>query len=204
MGFKASVNFWLYRYSDGTVSVKLKGSGTKQSGTPAVKYDIKVDLDNGIYRAAIVNDLGTKSTNVPMTLIGPFSAYVGLTTDDAVGADLCITENTLEWYGNTNGTVLLDDYDYDYWAANPSSFNTHWYIDSSSGKRPWYSSGDEYIYSENEADYYNYDFLDNDEITTAWHWIEIRGTENGNFTYRWDYEHDGEAAGILDIDIDVE
>lgn len=190
-------------FSDGTVIISTKG--TRKLGSPAVYFEVEVDLENKTYRTRTLpiplDMINTTESSISsfdnielQSYLGTFTADVRIHTRDPLSADLAITTNVLSWNAYT-GSVSRNYHRYNYWAANPSIFGTHWFVDWSSGTYPWIEGLN--IYSENEAQYYNYDFMDPNLPTYANHYILIRGADNGTYSYWADAIHSGEYSGLL-------
>lgn len=129
-----------------------------------------------------------------------YHAWVSATTDDPVGEDLCETTLYLYWYDY--GTTLgIDGNALVLWAANPSQFNTHWYNDDYDLPSPTLFDSDRQIKQEATADYYNWDFMDDDKKTEVSHWIEIIAQNDGTYEYTVEWERSGEYSYLLDLDV---
>lgn len=130
---------------------------------------------------------------------GIYSAQVRVVTRDPwpLQYELASTTNYLNWTVYSNGTVNWNGYSYNFWAANPSPANTHWYVTWSSESNPWYSDGNTQVNTACEAEYHNWDFPPGDLSTHAWHYVSIRGQNNAYFTYWAYWDHWGWASGLL-------
>jgi hypothetical protein len=83
------------------------------------------------------------------------------------------------------------------WAACPSSFNTHWYVNYDDLYSLTYTPDHKVVKSEAEAYYHNYDFGDPSMATYARHWSLLNGDNNGYTTYTHNIVHSGESWGLL-------
>lgn len=202
----------IYTKDEKSMYVRIEGSKKVDGVTKA--YHIKLDPEGGTYLTTeklpkemdILETLLSKNNNTNSNnTIEPLSttyyyAWVQTVTDDLAGEDLCKTKLRLDWvdYGSTIG---FDDNDLDTWAANPSQFDTHWYLEDS-------YLGDPYLYYDNQkleqdgsAEYYNWDFMDEDEKTEVSHMIQIIAQNDGTYDYVADWGARGEYSLLLDLDV---
>ncbi len=88
------------------------------------------------------------------------------------------------------------------WAANPTSWGTHWYMDSYGFiGSVTYSPDQTSLFSEAYGNYHNWDFDDINQATYADHWSKIQGKNDGDFDYWWSATHSGEYWWLLDGDV---
>ncbi|CAG0959791.1 hypothetical protein METP2_00715 [Methanosarcinales archaeon] len=207
------------KWSDG--SVKISGSGEKQVGAPAQYFHWEVNISKGTYKTTklAVADLrettpiitnveinNGKSKSIPdesaaMTT-GQHSATVLVVTDDPPGEDLAKTTHQLTWTINTDGTVDFNWRTSGCWAANPSSLDTHWFVDSCNFLGSvTYSSGRTSLSSEVNSKFHNYDWGFDSWVTYAEHWSKIQGRNDSWYDYWWDTTHSGEDWFLLDGDV---
>ncbi|WP_206812767.1 hypothetical protein [Paradesulfitobacterium ferrireducens] len=133
---------------------------------------------------------------------GSYSASVTVVTYDPVYADLARTSQSLSWAVLIDNTAAFSNRSKSVWAANPSSLGTHWYVNQDY----WvgsvsYASGYQSLSSTNYASYYNWDFQDNDQITEAWHQVQIIGLNSGSYDYNYWFDHTGEYANLLSVQV---
>ncbi|MEW6660811.1 MAG: hypothetical protein ACOY9Y_12195 [Bacillota bacterium] len=189
--------------------IKIQAQAKKQIGTSPEYYRLQVDLKRGTYKTIKlpIDEFqnpqdksvsgknphfstptlnATADTSITANTPGYFSADVQLKTEDPIQLGLAKTANILKWNVYSSGTVEWDTWAYTTWAANPSELNTHWYLDWDDHAGPWYENYNTEVYHDVEAQYYNYDFLDDNDATYVRHWIKIRGQNDGWFTYWYD------------------
>lgn len=181
------------RLSDG--SILVKGSGEHISGSEPVNFEWEVDLEKGTYKTTRIATEDVEGFGALSS--GSHTAYVRVRTVDLPGLTLAETQQQL-WWSVSNGKVYYNDRTKACWAVNPSPIGTRWYIYLCRWYNPIYYNGDQTrIYSEVEAEYYNYDWLDPNLITQASHFSRIIGRNNGGFDYSWFAYHSGESSGTL-------
>lgn len=116
---------------------------------------------------------------------GTYTATVRVVTDDPLGVDVAETTHKLTWDVHADETVSYNWRSVGCWAANPSPFGTHWFVDSCS------------FIAEGTS--HNWDFGDDTKATYADHWSKIQGKNDGWYYYWWDAMHSGEF--LLDGDM---
>lgn len=177
--------------------VVIKGSKKANGLTEA--YHVEVNEKTGTYTVEPKEvEKSSPITNATTT----YSGWVRAITDDPPGVDLTKTTLNFSWY-DYGSTVNHRSSSLGRWAANPSSLGTNWY------KSDWFLD-DPYLYYSNQklqidgsADYYNYNFLDNDKITEVDHFIIVDIKNNGTYDYTVDWGRRGEGSLLLDLDIEV-
>jgi len=180
-------------------------------------YTITIDLEKKIYRAEKIkgeklnkiidsfkmreleySNLGILSTThyglgVWMSTMDPAEQF-GY-ADDRLNK----TYHDVWWYGD-GSQATFDSRALDSFAANPSSLGTHWYTD----EKKWLSQdtidGGRTVTSKSYTSFYNYDFADDNTITTTGHTIYIEMYKDGNATYTSTFSKSGEFSGLLSYD----
>ncbi|SNQ60487.1 hypothetical protein MNV_1840012 [Candidatus Methanoperedens nitroreducens] len=126
----------------------VQSNDQKQIGTSPLYFHWEVNLSKKTYKTTKLpisdlvkrmptdtkiennkDDLTSDAYTVAVTS-GTYTATVGVITDDAVGEDLSETTHQISWTVNSGGTVSYNWRSVSAWAANPSSFDTHWYVDT--------------------------------------------------------------------------
>lgn len=201
------------RWSDG--SVTIRGSGHKQVGDPAQYFSLETNISKKTYKTVKLDPSSVKrltpaisksevdkeqTQNIAMDAIsqGAHAAVVWVSTTDPVYERLVETVHRLEWTVYSGGTVGFDLRRVTCFAANPTSFGTHWYTDSCSfigGVS--YSNDYTSLFTEAEGRYHNDDWGFDWWATYADHWIKIQGKNDGDFSYWWDTDYSGEDWFIL-------
>ncbi|MDW7728103.1 MAG: hypothetical protein SCH70_13565 [Candidatus Methanoperedens sp.] len=206
------------RWSDGPVTIS--GSGEKQVGEPAQYFHWEINLSKGTYKTTklAVSDLvettpiitkieknkGKLNSDGSVTALtsDQYTATVLVVTDDPLGEDLAKTTHQLTWTINTDGTVTKDWRSVSCWAANPSSQDTHWFVDSCNFfGSVTYSSDRTSLFSEVKSKFHNYDWGIDSWATYAEHWSKIQGRNDSWYNYWWDTTHSGEDWFLLDGDV---
>ena len=201
-------------------SVTVQSSGQKQAETPALYFHWEINLSKKTYKTTklAVSDLikrtpintkieKNKGKLTPDAVVvavtpGTYTATVQVVTDDLVGEDLAETTHKLNWTVNAGGTVNWNWRSVSAWAANPSSFGTHWFVDTYGFVGSvTYSPDQTSVFSEAQGKYYNWDFGDDNQATYADHWSKIQGRNDGGFNYWWGATHSGEYWWLLDGDV---
>lgn len=105
-----------------------------------------------------------------------------------------MTFHRLYWTADGN-TATYQYRSQNYYVANPSSRNTHWYCYSIY----WTGliQGTTRITSTNEGHYYNYDFMDPDQITWVTHNTLTGGLSDGSGDYWASTSVSGEYSYLL-------
>jgi len=172
-------------YTEDEKSMHVRIEGSKKADGVTKAYHLKLNPKEGTYliteklpkemdiletKLSRNNNTNSNNTIEPMSTTY-YYAWVQTVTDDLAGEDLCKTKVRLDWvdYGSTIGFY---DSDLDTWAANPSQFNTHWYLEESYLDDPYLYYDDQKLLQDGSAEYYNWDFMDEDEKTEVSHWIE--------------------------------
>lgn len=128
----------LVKYSNGELSIH--GSAKRKFGEPAQYYRITVDGKKGTYNTKLLpipdkykkfttNNFQSNSlltTSVTYTN----SVTVIIDTEDIPQENLAETMNFLYWNGNSDGTVSLINYNWDFWANPLTNVYTTWYVDT--------------------------------------------------------------------------
>jgi len=196
-------------------SVMVSGSGVHKPGEPPQYYRWEVNLTKKTYKTTKLDPSTaklqipaitkeeinkTQAQNVGIAAISPGShwAVVWVQTTDLAYESLAETAHRLEWTVYSDGRVGFNLRRVTCWAANPSSFGTHWYIDSCNfAGSVSYSSDGTSLFSKAEGRYHNYDFGDPNQATYAYHWSQIQGKNDGSHPYTWDAVHSGEYSWLL-------
>ncbi|MCF8011713.1 MAG: hypothetical protein K9L17_07225 [Clostridiales bacterium] len=200
----------IYEKDKKSVHVRIKGSKKADGVTKA--YHVELNPQKGTYKTTKIpskemsilknpssTEKDTDNIIEPKSTIN-YYGWVQTVTDDPAGEDLCKTKLWLEWedYGSTIG---FDTHALVTWAANPSSFDTHWYEEDSNLYDPYLYYNDEKLSQEGSAEYYNWDFIDDDEKTEVSHWIQITAQNDGTYDYVTDWGARGEYQLLLDLDV---
>lgn len=206
-GFKA---FFL---SDG--SVTISGKGTARVGAPIHGFDFEVDLASGTYttrrldpreieerkplqeafgenRQVEPQDGKLKQITAAVTP-GTWFGRVRVQTKDPAFIVLTETRTQLTWTVYSGGTVAWNNYGDGCWAANPSSLGTHWFVSYCQHGGPWYPSSTR-VCNDNRGNYYNWDFLDNNQRTDASQWAWLCGRNDAIYDYNWSHNDSGEFS----------
>lgn len=182
--------------------ISVKVSGHKKLNEPSKKFNLELNLDKGTYKTKLIKDDKSAEEDTNVTSFGSYSATVTVVTYDPAYADLARTSQSLWWSVLVDNTVAFSDRSKSVWAANPSAFGTHWFVNQDY----WvgsvsYDPGYQSLSSTNYASYYNWDFQDDNQITEAWHQVEIIGLNSGSYDYNYWYDHTGEYANLLSVQV---
>ncbi len=206
---------FVYTEDNGNVVIQVKGH--KDAGEALKAYHIQIDTKKHTYKISKVKgdklkqfeEKFIKMKNASNKVLGDktnlaaatnYTAGVIATTDDPVGADLCESKHQLTWAADGT-TAKYVSRTKSAWAANPSAFDTHWYVDSDKYTALSTIDGGRTVHSSSYAAYHNYDFLDNSKRTDVTHSLTIDGYKTGGFDYYVDWTRSGEASDLLDLDI---
>jgi hypothetical protein len=169
---------------------------TKRMGQKPVSYIIQIDPETKTYRTLEAEpsqrprenpmDVGMMSTN--------YSLGVYVESVDPPQAPLCESGLWLYWTVN-NGKVVSANRYKDQWDGCPTMFGTHWYLSYHNWGDFYITSGEAFVSSR--AKHYNYDFMDPNLATYAYHNIDIWGYANGNWKYKATWNHTGECSYLL-------
>ncbi len=201
-------------------SVTVQSSGKRQAETPALYFHWEINLSKKTYKTAKLpisdmvkrmpidikiennKDNLTSDASIAAVTTGTYTTTVGVITDDPLGEDLAETIHQISWTVNGGGTVSYNWRSVGTWAANPTSWDTHWYMDSYGFiGSVTYSPDQTSLFSEAYGNYHNWDFGDVNQATYAGHWSKIQGKNDGEFDYWWSATHSGEWWWILDGDV---
>lgn len=185
----------------------MSGKG-KPGDKPSEAFELSFDLENNSYKTEKIvepqklekiNPEYTKATEMK-SQPARASSSVGLTlkTSDPAGVVLCETWQCMyyDYNGTSVSNVSRNGGD---WAANPSSLGTHWYkYGLTWGPLEVYSW---YARSNLKGEYYNYDFLNDDEITEVTHDITLKAYYDGSCEWFWLWEYSGEAWQLLRLSV---
>lgn len=174
-------------------SVTVQSSGQKQAETPALYFHWEINLSKKTYKTAKLpisdmvkrmpidikiennNDNLTSDASIAAVTTGTYTTTVGVITDDLLGEDLAETIHQISWTVNGGGTVSYNWRSVSAWAANPTSWGTHWYMDSYGFiGSVTYSPDQTSLFSEAFGNYHNWDFDDINQATYADHWSKIQ------------------------------
>ncbi|SMO44844.1 hypothetical protein [Melghirimyces algeriensis] len=164
-------------------------------------YHMEINREKGTYRTTKKKPLTVNEDNKKVT---PHATYyygwVKAVTDDPPGADLAATTLRLDWvdYGST---IAPTDHSMKRWAANPSTFGTHWYKDWSNLHNPERYDNNRKIRLICNANYYNYDFGDDSKRTDSKHYIRMDAKNNATYSYEVTMTPSGEFSSLLDLDV---
>jgi len=196
-------NVQLDIYSDGSRKIIVEGEFS--FGDPTITYQIAIDEHAQSYLTRIVPtpiedleqivpDEGSSKVNPLQVSPGTYSAQVIVRHKDIVGYELARTTNKLGWRVNSNGSVTWLSY-----TDGCQGFTTpvtHWYLNGPcSGNAPWYCCG--YVNNYVRGSYYNADWGDPSQKTYAVHESNLRGLNNGKYSYTWYAQDSGEDAGLI-------
>ncbi|UHA72167.1 hypothetical protein [Paenibacillus sp. 481] len=202
----------VYKDANGYDRVSIKG--TRPTNGEPQKYHITVNRQTGTYKttleglsAADTREINASQQNTENSQLATsyWTAWVkGTVTDpQPINASLASLQVDLTW-GINGSIVSFSSNNLTTWAAKPSSLGTNWFTKKSHKSAPSYRySGNDAVkvVQEGSAEFYNYDFLDNNKITEASVWIQITGNNNKTYTYNHDTGFRGEASLLLDLDI---
>lgn len=164
-------------------------------------YHMEINREKGTYKTTKKKPLKVNGDNKKVT---PNAIYyygwVKAVTDDPPGADLAATTLRLDWvdYGST---IAPTDHSLKTWAANPSTFGTHWYKDWSTLNNPAQYDSNKKIRLTGGANYYNYDFGDDNERTDSKHHIRMDANNDATYSYEVTMTPSGEFSYLLDLDV---
>lgn len=201
-------------YQEGKDNYQVKIYGSKDNVGIIESYHVTIDLENKKYKAtknigeklySILNKT-EKQLEIPVSTFstqttGSYSGGVIATTDDPLGVDVCQSKHKLWWSVNSNNLSSYVNREASAWAANPSLFNTHWYILDNYYTGLNTIDGGRTVTSSSFHSYYNYDFGDTNQRTDVSHELTIYGYYTGNYDYFVDWSASGEYSGLLDLDI---
>jgi len=207
-------------WSDGNIVVSGKGEYPVSAPTYVVKY--QVNLKDKTYTAKNIDpsvlkleektqpqeSINRVNSNpkvlnlsnpkkIQSTSTGYYTARVMVRAYDPVNIKLTETSNRLNWYVYSNGTVDWTSYQLNWWSANPTSLGTHWYISSTSHSGPYPVANSTQVYHNMTGNYYNYDFVFPNWITTVKQFAAITGNNNATFGYSWSHSDDGEGNWLI-------
>ncbi|MGG0757600.1 hypothetical protein [Brevibacillus laterosporus] len=113
-------------------------------------YKLEIDTDTKTYKTTeltkkeieedILNEedlkelkeLSTKPLRIsPNERKNYYIGWMKITTEDPVRLPVCTTKLTLKWEEDIDGLIEETSHKLKPWAANPTKFDTHWYIDYS-------------------------------------------------------------------------
>lgn len=203
---KVFIEVEMTSFTNGNEQILIKGH--HDHGQAPQHYDIKIDKENKTYTATkmkgeelekveqAINKMETERNITSLSTTSDMHAGVIATTDDPADADLCETSQLLYW--NSSGYV---DRVKSEWAANPSEFDTHWFVFSKSWTPISYLDGGRTVFSQNKASYFNWDFLLDDQKTEVSHTISIYGYKAGGYNYDVSWTKSGEGNTLLDLDV---
>ncbi|TPG70791.1 hypothetical protein EEL31_21645 [Brevibacillus laterosporus] len=130
-----------------------------------------------------------------------YTGWMKITTEDPVRVAVCATKLTLKWEEDIDGLIEETSHNLKPWAANPTKFDTHWYIDSSGDTPPKANKDNSKITYKGYADYYNDDFGLKDWRTHVNHELKMVALPfsdgDGGFDYSWDYDASGDSSALL-------
>lgn len=200
--------------SDNSITLNIKGY--KEKDAELESFFIDVDRNTNTYKATKAkgkeldmilegirkNNPSFDSKATSASARGSYSIGVAATTLDPAGLTLCQTYNELYWTANGSTATFQSRYQ-DYFAAcpTPPPYNTHWYCSSIY----WTGliQGTTAITSTNEANYYNYDFMDDSLITNVTHNTLCYGDKNGSGDYWAGSSVSGEYSFLLSFNFTV-
>ena len=127
---------------------------------------------------------------------GYWWARVRVRTFDPIWIKLTETTNRLDWYTYSSGSVVSTSSYHYWWAANPSSLGTNWYVSSRQYSGP-YSQAFGTIYHSVSGSYYNYNFGLPNYGTFASQSASITGRNNATYSYSWSHTDSGEGSLLI-------
>lgn len=193
--------------SDSKIGLKVEGTKKVDSGIDVFK--IIIDKEKNEYKLEKVQDQKLKEyenlikekdieQNNFSILSTSYSGGVIVTTTDPVDEPLCKTWHKI-WWSVDYPYSTLTSRNKDTWAANPSFFNTHWYVDAEEWTGLSYIDGGRTVRSSMHSSFYNYDFNDPNARTDVDHYITLEGRNSGYFGYEglWYWTWSGDMADLL-------
>jgi len=127
---------------------------------------------------------------------GTYTGRVRVQTKDPVFVVLTETMTQLTWTVSSSGAVTGAQPSSDScWSANPSSLGTHWFVSSCSYGALYTSAGR--VCNDNQGGYYNYDFGDDNVITTVSQYVYVCGRNDAFYDYSWSHNDGGEFALLI-------
>lgn len=192
-------------YSTGDVqTVIIKGSVKNKDDGIAV-YDIELDLTNKTYTStrakgaelqSVIESLAMEKDFKLNSTMNTYSIGVTVLTVDPVNEPLCETGQMLFW--SSDGTYSYFDKRKKFaWAANPTRFNTHWFVEEDEWGELRIIDLGRTVLSSNYASYYNFDFGLPNSRTDVYHKITIEGYRTGDYEIYTTYDASGEASYLL-------
>ena len=124
-------------------------------------------------------------------------AKVRVRTFDPVWIKLTETTNSLTWYTYSSGSVISTNFYRDWWAANPSSLGTNWYVSGRQYSGPYTQSFGTRVYHSVSGSYYNYNFMLPSYGTFASQSASITGRNDGMYNYSWSHTDSGEGSWLI-------
>lgn len=198
--------------SDGSVTVT--GKGRARADAPPQGFDFEIDLARGTYATRRLDqqeieerdrlqglpreEQGERPLEPVIKAITPGTWFgrVRVQTKDPVFVVLTETLSSLTWTVSSSGTVTGVSPSTDScWAANPSSLGTHWFTSSCAYGGLYVSSGR--VCNDNTGGYYNYDFGDDDDITTVSQYVYLCGRNDAFYDYNFTHNDGGEGALLI-------
>ncbi len=177
-------------------SVEISVERTKRMGEKPESYVILVNPETKTYQTQKAEpskgprenpmNVGTTGTN--------YSQAVYVQSVDLPQAPLCESGLWLYWTVN-NGNVVSSNRYKDQWDGCPTIFGTHWYLSYHNWEDYYITSNEAFVSSR--AKHYNYDFMDPNLPTYAYHNIDIWGYKNGTWKYKAIWDHTGECSYLL-------
>jgi hypothetical protein len=203
-------------YSDGGLS--LIGT-TLVYDNDTVAFHVEADVRRGIYtttyfteeeidevkqsQSYIEASREYRPQNLMQAQANTYTAFLQLLSEDGVGIDLAKTTGGADWTDDGANVTTLSA-SIDFWAATTPLSN--WFISSaSSGTSIPYNVPASTNSLFAEGHYYNYDFWDNDKITTIDHAVnldiypKLPSGQVGTIT--WGFDEGGENSWFIVHDI---
>ncbi|HBZ81293.1 MULTISPECIES: hypothetical protein [Brevibacillus] len=206
-------------------SIWIKGKA--KAGNGAIGYRLLIDRAKRTYKTEKLSKqelddelkrVDEKSQNVSNkdidSLNGGIKAlaanyYTGwfkITTLDPVRVPVNATKLTLKWKEYEDGTLEDTSHSISPWAANPSKFDTHWFVDDYDDSTPDANTDSSEITYTGWADYYNDDFGDDEWRTYVSHSIKMTALQKdvgcaGCFDYSYKTDESGESSSLLNYTI---
>jgi len=180
-------------------------TGEREAGSGISVYDIELDLTTQSYTTtqvtgdelqAVLDSIANEQDSITNTVKTIYAVGVIVTTLDPVNEPLTETRQKLYW--SSDGTYsYFEGRSRSAWAAYPTAFGTHWFINEDKWTELRYLDGNRTVLSSNYASYYNYDFAFNNLRTDVSHAISIEGYRTGSYKIYTTTEKSGEAAFLL-------
>jgi hypothetical protein len=219
----SAISMKMIEYDDGRIKLLGTGSHSVLSGPIEFKYEVNTDtrevtvttsplfvleesleLDKITAMSGDMSKIGElytaqkeSGTRMPQEG-GWYWASMRLRTKDPVFIVLAQTWLRIDYYVQGPQRITYAALSKDYWANPDTAFGTEWFVGSTSSSGPTIWAGNFEANASLHGEYYNWDYLDDELITTSVHDLDLTvRSKTSILTYTWEVENDGEHAVLL-------